>query len=128
MFARSGAPTSKDFIEWSPVEIMDYGDAPLEHLYTNQTSPYFRARHLYLSIAARFMPGRQVISDQEAKAIGVDRSYYRDCSDVILMSTRGGGRFDRTFMEAFLRPDIGPENWTSRTRLSRSERRPDQSA
>ena len=94
---------------------MDYGDAPLEHLYTNQTSPYFRARHLYLSIAARFMPGRQVISDQEAKAIGVDRSYYRDCSDVILMSTRGGGRFDRTFMEAFLRPDIGPENWTSRT-------------
>src|SRR4030095_5516541 len=110
-----GRTTSKDFIEWSPVEIMDYGDAPLEHLYTNQTSPYFRARHLYLSIAARFMPGRQVISDQEAKAIGVDRSYYRDCSDVILMSTRGGGRFDRTFMEAFLRPDIGPENWTSRT-------------
>ena len=110
-----GRTTSKDFIDWSPVEIMDYGDAPLEHLYTNQTSPYFRARHLYLSIAARFMPGRQVISDQEAKAIGVDRSYYRDCSDVILMSTRGGGRFDRTFMEAFLRPDIGPENWTSRT-------------
>ncbi len=31
------------------------------------------------------------------------------------MSTRGGSRYDRTFMEGFLRPGIGPENWVSRT-------------
>jgi hypothetical protein len=41
--------TSRDFIHWTdPVE-MDFGDTPPEHLYTNQTSPYFRApitRHL----------------------------------------------------------------------------------
>ncbi|MCA9444190.1 MAG: hypothetical protein KC964_25580, partial [Candidatus Omnitrophica bacterium] len=34
---------SKDFLNWEePVE-MTYGDTPREHLYTNQTHPYFRA-------------------------------------------------------------------------------------
>jgi len=30
------------------------------------------------------------------------------------MSSRGGSRYARTFMEAFIRPGIGPENWASR--------------
>jgi hypothetical protein len=107
--------TSKDFINWSePIE-MDFGDTPIEHLYTNQTSPYFRAPHLYVSIAARFMPHRQVLSDEEAIKLNVNPKYFKDCSDAIFMTTRGGNKYDRTFMEGFIRPGIGLKNWVSRT-------------
>lgn len=107
--------TSSDFLHWSaPVE-MDYGNAPPEHLYTNQTSAYFRAPHHYIGICARFMPGRQVISESQAWALGVDPRYYQDCSDAVLVTSRGGNRYTRTFMEAFLRPGVGLENWVSRS-------------
>ncbi len=107
--------TSKDFVHWSEPAPMTYGDTPREHLYTNQTHPYFRAPHVYLSVAARFMPGRRVLSAEEARAVDVDPGYFGDCSDTIFMSSRGGTRYTRTFMEAFLRPGPGLENWTSRT-------------
>ena len=32
-----------------------------------------------------------------------------------MMTTRGGNRYERTFMEWFIRPGIGNENWVSRT-------------
>ena len=107
--------TSKDFLSWSEPVDMSFGEAPPEHLYTNQTHPYFRAPHLYVGIAARFMPGRQVLTDDQAKAINVAPGYFKDCSDNVLLTSRGGNRYDRTFLEAFIRPGIGPENWTSRT-------------
>lgn len=107
--------TSKDFLDWTaPVE-MDKGDAPWEHIYTNQTVPYFRAPHIYVSLAARFMPGRRVLSEAEANAVGVHEKYAGDCSDNVLMTSRGGHRYDRAFLEAFVKPGIGLENWTSRT-------------
>jgi hypothetical protein len=106
---------SKDFFNWTPPVEMSFGDAPTEHLYTNQTSPYYRAPHIYISIAARFMPGRQVLTPEEAKAIRVDPGYFKDCSDAVLFTTRGGARYDRTFLESFLRPGIGAENWVSRS-------------
>lgn len=106
---------SPDFIHWSPPLEMSFGEAPAEHLYTNQTSPYFRAPHIYLGVCARFFPGRQVLSDEQARAIQVDPKYYRDCSDAVLITSRGGERYDRTFLEAFLRPGLGWENWVSRS-------------
>src|SRR5690606_17893481 len=63
--------TSDDFITWSTPEEMSYGDAPPEHLYTNQTSAYFRAPHLYVGICARFMPGRQIVNEQQAAELKV---------------------------------------------------------
>lgn len=107
--------TSSDFRHWSEGEMMSYGDTPAEHLYTNQTHPYFRAPHIYLAVAARFMPGRQVISEEQAEAIGVNPRYFGDCSDAVLLSTRGGNRYERSFMEGFIRPGLGLENWVSRT-------------
>jgi hypothetical protein len=107
--------TSKDFLTWTaPVE-MSFGEAPPEHLYTNQTAPYFRAPHLYLSTAARFFPGRQVLTEEQARAINVDPGYFKDTSDAVLMTSRGGERYDRTFLEGFIRPGIGAGNWVSRT-------------
>lgn len=112
---RIARTTSTDFLNWTEPVLMGYGDRPIEHLYTNQTSPYFRAPHLYISIAARFMPGRKVLNEEQARAIHVNPRYFNDCSDGILMSTRGGDTYDRTFMEGFLVPGIGAENWVSRT-------------
>ena len=111
--------TSDDFLTWTEPVLMEYqhngGEAPIEQLYTNQTHPYFRAPHLYLAIAARFMPGRQVLSDEQAKRINVNPKYFKDTSDAILMTSRGGAIYDRTFMDGFIRPAIGSQNWVSRT-------------
>lgn len=110
--------TSPDFQTWTePVE-MDFAGTPRENLYTNQTLPYFRAPHLYIALAARFMPGRRVASVEDAAKFGVEAGYSGDCSDVVLITSRGGNKYDRTFMEGFLRPGIGFEDWTSRTNYS----------
>ncbi|GAB5561060.1 MAG: hypothetical protein SynsKO_27070 [Synoicihabitans sp.] len=115
-----GRATSPDFVNWTDEGEMSFhradgSSAPTEHLYTNQTSPYFRAPHLYVAIAARFLPGRQVLNEAEAKEVGVSPKYFNDISDSVLMTTRGGTVYDRTFMEGFARPGIGLGNWTSRT-------------
>jgi hypothetical protein len=112
--------TSEDFLTWSPPEFMDYRDAEghpaaAEDLYTNQTHPYFRAPHLGVALAARFMSGRQVLTAQQAKALGVNSGYFKDTSDGVFLTTRGGTVYDRTFPEGFIRPGIGLSNWVSRT-------------
>jgi len=106
--------TSQDFLNWTePVE-MSFGDTPREHLYTNQTRPYFRAPHIYVSTAARFMQGRRVVPADQAATLGVKPEDLADCSDTVLMTSRGGNRYERTFMEGFVRPGIGLSNWTTR--------------
>lgn len=109
--------TSTDFLRWSQTEDMTYGDTPHEHLYTNQTHPYFRAPHLYIATAARFMPGRRVLTDAELHQLEVSPSSWLkdDCSEVVLLTSRGGNKYDRTFMEAFIRPGLGASNWVSRS-------------
>ena len=111
--------TSPDFVTWTSPEQMIYSDTesgrPSQHLYTNQTQPYFRAPHLYVATAARFMPGRQVVNEEQAAAIGVHPSYFHDTSDAVLLTSRGGNRYDRTFLGSLIRPGIGLKNWVSRT-------------
>lgn len=112
--------TSKDLMTWTPPVPMTYGDTPREQFYTNQTQPYFRAPHIYVAPAARFMEGRRVITDKQADTIGLISShghfYGNDCSDGVLLTTRAGStQYDRTFMETFIRPGLGAENWVSRT-------------
>lgn len=107
--------TSADFITWSVPEVMSAGNTPPEHMYTNQTVPYYRAPHIYISLAARFMPERRVVSEEDARRLGIEGNYFKDCSDNVLMTSRGGNIYDRTFMEGFIKPGIGLENWTSRT-------------
>ena len=107
--------TSEDFVNWTKPDEMSFGDTPREQLYTQQTSPYFRAPQIYVAIGGRFMPGKQVLSDEEAKNLNVNPGYFKDCSDAYMMTTRGGYVYDRTFMEAFIRPGIGMKNWVSRS-------------
>ena len=110
--------TSKDFLNWTTPAPMTFGASgkvPPEHIYMNNTTPYFRGPHIYVSLAARFMPGRQVLTDEQAKAAGVPEGRWQDCSETVLMTTRGGTHYDRTFMEGFVRPGMGPLNWITRT-------------
>ncbi len=107
--------TSQDFLTWTDIEPMEFGNTTPEHLYTNQTTPYFRAPHISFGIAARFMPGRRVVSEEMMARMEGNAKYSGDCSDAVLLTTRGGTHYDRTFMEAFIRPGIGLNNWTSRT-------------
>ncbi|MCP5518654.1 MAG: hypothetical protein H7A45_15495 [Verrucomicrobiales bacterium] len=110
--------TSPDFRQWSdPVE-MGFGDTPREHLYTSQTHPYFRAPHIYVALPMRFLPGRQVLTDDEARALGVARGYGSDCAEAVFMTSRGGAVYDRTFMQGFIRPGLDPGNWASRAGLT----------
>ncbi|MCY3775780.1 MAG: hypothetical protein OXH11_07330 [Candidatus Aminicenantes bacterium] len=115
---------SRDLIHWSEPQGMTYSDTgtaiPSDHLYTNNTEPYFRAPHLYVGLAARFIKGRRVVTDAQLARMQVasqgGHAYYEDCSDGVLLTTRPGTtRFDRTFLEALVRPGQEPENWVSRT-------------
>lgn len=96
---------SQDFIHWSRPTLVDFGDAPLEQLYTNAATPYFRAPHLYLAFPRRIVFTRKVLADSPVSGI----------SDQIFMTSRDGGvSWDRRFMEAFLRQGPEEENWSDR--------------
>ncbi len=87
--------TSKDFINWTPFVEMK-ANLPNEHLYTPCTQPYYRAPHIYIALPTRFMAKRG------------------SATDILMMSTRGGDRFDREFTQSFIRPGIGAEGWANR--------------
>lgn len=106
--------TSKDFINWEPKEEMTYGNTPMEHLYTNGTHPYIRAPHIYIALAKRFLPDKAALSKKQAQKLVDNPDYAKASSDSIFMSTRGGNVYDRTFMEAFIRPGETLEDWVAR--------------
>jgi hypothetical protein len=87
--------TSEDFIHWTPFVEMQ-SNLPGEHLYTSCTQPYFRAPHLYMALPTRFMDKRGA------------------ATDILLMTTRGGDRYDREFTQSFIRPGIGADGWANR--------------
>ena len=114
-----GRATSQDFLHWENIETMDVihegQPTPFEQYYTNQTGAYFRAPQIYVATPARFMEGRQVLTEEQAAEAKVNSGYFKDCSDAVLLTSRGGNRYDRTFMEPLIRPGIGIQNWVSRT-------------
>jgi len=113
--------TSKDFIHWTAPTLMTYSDTgttvPSQHLYTNQTHPYFRAPHIYIALPGRFQAGRRVLTEEQARAIdaGEGGGGASDIADGVLLTSRAGtSTYDCTFLESFVRPGIGYSNWTSR--------------
>ena len=96
--------TSEDFLHWSdPPVWLDYGGAPDEHMYTCNILPYFRAPHIYLGLIMRLVGGRMWVQQHPEHEI----------SDGVLMSSRDGVHFDRSFMEGWIRPGLDPqrESW-----------------
>lgn len=112
--------TSTDFVNWTKAQDMTFGDAPAEHLYTNQTDIYFRAPHIYIGTAARFWPSRRSLTDDQVTALKIDdpenyTGLKLESSDAVLLTSRGGDRYDRTFLEALVRPGPDLKNWTARS-------------
>nr|MDQ3622611.1 hypothetical protein [Verrucomicrobiota bacterium] len=68
--------TSKDFIQWENQADLQYGDAPVEQLYTNAVRPYARAPHLFIGFPTRYQPRHEQV-------------------EPILMSSRDGVLFKR---------------------------------
>ena len=101
--------TSKDFLHWTKGEWADYGDAPAEQLYTNATTPYFRAPQIYLAFPKRLVPWRRVFEDEPS---------HDGVSEAVFMSSRDGVHWDRRFLEAFIRPGRDPLDWVHRTHMT----------
>jgi hypothetical protein len=97
---------------------MSFGETPYEHLYTSQTHPYFRAPHIYVVLPMRFLPGRKVLTEAQARSLGVDPGYASDCAEAVFMTSRGSNVYTRTFMEGFIRPGLDLGNWASRAGLT----------
>ena len=92
--------TSSNFLQWSQPKLLDFGDAPVEHLYWNTALPYFRAPHLYLGFPMRLKEYRD-----EKTGERLDRT------DAVFMASRDGFCFKRRYLEAFVRPGPDPHNW-----------------
>ncbi len=48
--------TSSDYVTWTEPVLLNYGDAPNQHLYTNAVQPYDRAPHILLGFPTRYLP------------------------------------------------------------------------
>jgi hypothetical protein len=112
--------TSKDFVNWSEPEWLNYPGTPAQELYTNQVIPYYRAPHLFLGFPTRYLdrgwsPSMEGLSELEHRRIRAEKIEARTgtgLTDGLFMSSRDGKTF-RVSDEAFLRP--GPQrkgNWT----------------
>lgn len=88
--------TSKDFIHWTKPEWLSYGDAPREHLYTNQIQPYYRSPHIFIGFPTRYIPERDSLTEG------------------LFMSSRDGRNFTR-WQEALLRPGLNKSKWQNRS-------------
>ncbi len=93
---------SDDFLNWTEPEWIGFTDERNEHLYTNQTTPYPRAPHIFMAFPKRFLPSRNPTLHRNS---GV--------SDIVFMSSRDGLTFDR-WGEAFIRPGLQRERWVNR--------------
>jgi len=110
--------TSEDLEHWTSFETVqilhDGQDVPREHYYTNGTNPYFRAPHIYIATFGQLTEGCVLTKDQIATLKIDDKRWPGSRSGGGLMCSRGGNTFQRTFLEDFIRPPMGPENWVSR--------------
>ena len=98
--------TSPDFIHWSKSVPM-YQNEPGEHLYTNQTHPYFRAPQIYIALPTRYIAGRVGDAATGDAMLG--------STDILFMSTRAGSEsFTRLFKQAYIRPGLDPDRWENR--------------
>jgi len=105
--------TSRDFLAWENEADLTYEDSPVEHLYTNQIAPYFRAPHLLIGFPTRYvergwsdsMRALPELELREQRAAAHLR-YGTALTEGLLMASRNGVHFER-WNEAFLPP--GPE-------------------
>lgn len=99
---------SSDFLRWSDAIPNQYSaGVPAEHFYTNATLPCPGAEHVLLAFPKRFVPERKRVASHSDRGV----------SDAVFMSSRDGQHWDRTFLEAWVRPGRDEKNWTDRNNM-----------
>ena len=98
--------TSKDFRTWTELQPIQTGDAPLEEFYTNATVRYERAPDFLFMFPSRFVSGREPKPGWK---------FGKGVNDIAFLTSRDGIHFDRTFLEAFVRPGLDQGNWHERS-------------
>ena len=63
------------------------------------------------------MPETPALPPDEARALVCHESQCISSSDSVFMTSRGGNRYDRTFMEAFIRPGPSRRDWVARDNM-----------
>jgi hypothetical protein len=102
--------TSADFLSWSDGVAHQYAEGvPFEHFYTSATVPCPTAPHLFLSFPKRFATTREKVKGHVGG---------KGVSDAVFMSSRDGTRWDRPFLEAWVRPGSDLQNWTERSNMT----------
>ena len=98
--------TSEDFLHWKEWQYVQVEGEErwAEHLYTSSAHPYYRAP-VYLMFPKRYLPERTFSAEWS----------HPGQSDVLLLSSRDGETWQRTFHEAFLRPGLDEQNWHERS-------------
>jgi hypothetical protein len=104
--------TSPDLLHWDDPKPNQYRAAggiepPLEHFYTSATIPCPGAPHHYLAFPMRFVPDRKTPGPIPDAGV----------SDAMFMSSRDGHHWDRSFLEAWVRPGLDERNWTHRNNM-----------
>jgi hypothetical protein len=107
--------TSPDLVQWSAARPLDYGESPLEPLYTNNVFPYERAPHLRVGFPARYVerpwsPAIEALPELEHRRLRAAKCerYGAAVTDTQFMCSRDGVRF-RRWPEAFIRPGLRAE-------------------
>ncbi len=99
---------STDFVEWGdPASNRYAAGVPLEHFYTSATLPCPGAEHLLVAFPMRFVTDRRKIAEHKGPGV----------SDAVFMTSRDGVNWDRTFLEAWVRPGPDARNWTDRNNM-----------
>ena len=110
--------TSNDLQTWTTLEtvniIHDGLAVPDQHYYHSGIQPYFRAPQISVSLCSILTNGG-VLSEDQIATLDIESESRADArGGGGFMTTRGGIDFDRTFMEEFISPPIGPEEWIAR--------------
>lgn len=98
--------TSDDFRTWTQPVSIKTGDAPREEFYTNATIRYERAPDYLLMFPSRFASAREPKPGWK---------FGPGVNDIVFLSSRDGLQFDRTFLQAFIRPGLDEGNWHERS-------------
>ena len=102
-----GLVESDDFRQWEGSQLIAVDPPQAEHFYTNATIPYFRNPQYRFAFPSRFLPDRRRLPEHGSDGI----------SEAVFLSSRDGVHFDRTFMQAWVRPGRDRRNWGDRSSM-----------
>ena len=102
--------TSKDFINWTDGEWIDWRPDRMTQLYTNQIQLYPGADHIRIGFPMRYIINRGLYSEFNERIAKSDTYYASVYTDTGLTTSRDGRSF-KMWAEAMLRPGPTDENW-----------------